>query len=97
MVDNVFAVDADVKVGADGATVALAWLDLALAVVARGHKGRLLRVVQVVDHHHAAVLGAPQTVKLIVVALAERQEGLRGDRQHILQPLTTSNTTTIKR
>ena len=81
MVDDVFAVDADVKIGADGAAIALAWLDLALAIVASGHKGRLLRVVQVIDHHHAAVLGAPQTVKLIVVALAERQEGLQGDTQ----------------
>lgn len=37
------------------------------------HRG----VVQVVQHHHGRVLGAAQRVKLVVVALAEAEEGLR--------------------
>lgn len=32
--------------------------------------------MQVVHHHHAAVLGPPQRVKLVVLALAQGQEGL---------------------
>lgn len=34
-----------------------------------------------VQDHHGAVLGPPQRVKLVVVALAQGQEGLRGEQQ----------------
>lgn len=40
------------------------------------------RVVQVVQHHHAAVLRAAHAVELVVVALAQRQERLRGRGVH---------------
>ena len=68
------AVPAQVEVRAHRAAVALARLDLLLAVVAGAGEGGGIRVVQVVQHHHAAVLGPPQRVKLVVVALAQRQE-----------------------
>lgn len=58
------AVLAHVKVGADRAAHAGARLYLHVAEVAGGGEGRRLGVVQVVQHHHAAVLGAPQGVKL---------------------------------
>ena len=32
--------------------------------------------MHVVENHHAAVLGAPQLVELVVVALTQVQEGL---------------------
>ena len=73
----VVAVHAEVIVLALGAAVARAGLDFPLAVVAGARKGGGLRVVQVVQHHHAAVLGPPQGVKLVVVALAQRQERLQ--------------------
>ena len=42
-----------------------------------------LGVVQVVEHHHAAVLRAPHGVELVVVPLTQRQERLRrGSRTH---------------
>lgn len=49
--------------------------DLGRAVwqAAGAHRG----VVQVVENHHGRVLGAPQAIKLVVVALAQRQEGLQ--------------------
>ena len=68
---------ADVEVGAHGAAVTRPGLDLAVAHVAGGGEGGRVGVVQVVQHHHAAVLGAPQRVKLVVVALAQRQERLQ--------------------
>lgn len=49
-------------------------LDLCLAHVAVANKRRLAGVVQVVQRHHGGVLGAAQSVKLVVVALAEVQE-----------------------
>ena len=74
----VVAVHAEVVVLALGAAVARAGLNLPLAVVAGARKGGGLRIVQVVQHHHAAVLGPPQGVELVVVALAQRQERLQG-------------------
>ena len=71
------AVDTDVKVRAHRAPVAGAWLNLCIAVVAGGGEGFRLWVVQVIQHHHAAVLRAAQCVKLEVVALAQGQECLR--------------------
>lgn len=52
-------------------------LDLQAAGVADAGKGRGIRVVQVVQHHGTAVLGPPDGVKLVVVALAQRQESLQ--------------------
>jgi len=70
------AVGAHVEVLAHGAAEALPGLDLHAALVARAHERGRVRVVQVVQHHHAAVLGAAHGVELVVVALAQRQEGL---------------------
>lgn len=67
--DIVLAARADVKVGADGAPESGARLHLLPAHVARDGKRGCVWVVQVVQHHHAAVLGAPARVKLVVVAL----------------------------
>lgn len=74
--DGVLAVGAHVKVLADRAAEALAGLNLHAAGVAGAGEGGRVRVVQVVQHHHAAVLRAPHAVKLVVVALAQRQERL---------------------
>ena len=74
MADGLLAVAAHVEVLAHAAAESGARLDLDLTLVAGGRKGRRLRVVQVVQHHHAAVLGAAHAVELVVVALAERQE-----------------------
>ena len=71
------AADAQVKVWALPAAQPCPRLDLVVATIAGGGEGGGLRVVQVVQHHHAAVLGAPQRVELVVVALAQGQEGLR--------------------
>ena len=69
----------DVKVRADRAAVAAAVIDLHVAHVAVGGDGGRVGVVQVVQHHHGAVLGPPHGVKLVVpVALAQVEEGLRG-------------------
>ena len=78
---GLLAVAAHVEVLADGAAEAGARLNLHLALVAGGGKGGRLRVVQVVQHHHAAVLGAAHAVELVVVALAERQKLLRPSTQ----------------
>ena len=75
--DGVLAVGAHVEVLADGAAEALAGLDLHAAGVAGAGEGGRVRIVQVVQHHHAAVLRAPHAVKLVVVALAQRQERLQ--------------------
>ena len=54
--------------------------DVLVALVARVHEARVLRVVKVVQHHHARVFGAPELVKLVVIALAEGEELLpRGE------------------
>ncbi len=66
-----------VEVLAHGAAEALPRLDLHAARVAGAHERGRVRVVQVVQHHHAGVLGAPHRVELVVVALAQRQERLR--------------------
>lgn len=81
MADAHLAGGAHVKVLADSAAEALAGLDLVAAVVAGAGEGRGVRVVQVVQHHHAAVLRAPHAVELVVVALAQRQERLRADQR----------------
>lgn len=75
--DGVLAVGAHVEVLAHGAAEPLAGLDLHAAGVAGAGEGGRVRVVQVVQHHHAAVLRAPHAVELVVVALAQRQERLR--------------------
>ena len=71
---GLLAVAAHVEVLAHRAAKAGAGLDLHLALVAGGGKGGRLWVVQMVQHHHAAVLGTAHAVKLVVVALAEGQE-----------------------
>jgi hypothetical protein len=63
------AARAHVKVGAHGAAQARADLDLLAAHVAVAGKRWRVRIVQVIQHHHAAVLGTPQRVKLVVIAL----------------------------
>ena len=68
------AVLAQVVVLAHRAAVTAPRFDLVVAVVAGAGKGRRVWVVQVVQHHHAAVFGPPQGVELVVIALAERQE-----------------------
>lgn len=73
----ILAPSADVKVLADGAAPAKAWFNLASTRVAGGNKGRSLRVVYMVQHHHRRVLRPPQGVKLVPVALAKRQELLQ--------------------
>lgn len=73
----VLAPSADVEVLADGAAPAKAWFNFASTGVAGGNEGRSLRVVYMVQHHHRRVLGPPQGVKLVPVALAERQELLQ--------------------
>lgn len=58
------------------AVVAVSCEDIRVALAAAGHElGRVGRV-QVVENHHAGVLGAPQLVELVVVALAQVEEGL---------------------
>ncbi len=74
---GLLAVAAHVEVLADRAAEPGARLDLHLALVAGGGEGGRLGVVQMVQDHHAAVLGAAHAVELVVVALAERQELLR--------------------
>ena len=76
---GLLAVAAHVEVLADRAAESGARLDLHLALVAGGSEGGRLGVVQMVQDHHAAVLGAAHAVELVVVALAERQELLRPD------------------
>ena len=59
-----------VKVLAHRAAEALAGFYLGTALVARGYKCRGIGIVQMVQHHHAAVLCAAHGVKLVMVALA---------------------------
>ena len=59
----------------------MASLNLQAAQVAHTCKGWGVRVVQVIQHHCTAVLGPPDGVKLVVVALAQRQEGLQSTSQ----------------
>mmetsp|Transcript_16910 Transcript_16910/g.46683 ORF Transcript_16910/g.46683 Transcript_16910/m.46683 type:complete len:427 (-) Transcript_16910:4165-5445(-) len=73
---RVLAVGADVKVVALVAVPARAWLHVNVTQVAAAGKGGGVGVVGVVQDHHGAVLRAPQCVKLVVVALAQVQEGL---------------------
>jgi len=59
------------------ASEAVASLDLETTGIAGAGKGRGIWVVQMVQHHGTAVLGSPDGVKLVVVALAQRQERLQ--------------------
>ena len=59
----------------------MASLNLQPAQVADACKGWGVRVVQMVQYHCTAVLGPPDGVKLVVVALAQRQEGLQSPSQ----------------
>lgn len=77
MTMQVLALRTDVKVLAHGAPPTEAWLDFSAARVASSNEGRGLGVVNVVEHHHRRVLGSPQGVELIPVALAEREELLQ--------------------
>ena len=52
-------------------------LNLQTTGVAGAGKGWSIWVVQMVQHHGTAVLGSPDGVKLVVVALAQRQERLQ--------------------
>ena len=85
---GLLAVAAHGKGLADRAAKAGAGLDLHLALVAGGGKGGRLWVVQMVQHHHAAVLGTAHAVELVVVALAEGQK--------LLHQSTTTSAKTIQ-
>ena len=52
-------------------------LNLQTTAVASASKGWCIWVVQVIQHHGAAVLGPPDGVKLVVIALTQRQERLQ--------------------
>ena len=83
----VLALLAQVEVDTLGAAVASAGLDLPIALIAGAGEGRGLRVVQVVEQHHATVLGSAKGVELVVVALAEGQELLHPTQQVRTQAL----------
>ena len=68
---RVVTVGTQVIVGALRASKAMPSLNLQLAGVAGAGKGRSVWVVQVVQHHGAAVLGTPDGVELVVVALTQ--------------------------
>lgn len=74
---RVVTVGTQVVVGALRASKAVPSLDLQLAGVAGAGKGGSVGVMQVVQHHGAAVLGAPDGVELVVVALTQRKESLQ--------------------
>ena len=63
------------------ASEAVASLNLQATAVADTGKGWSIRVVQVVQHHCTAVLRSPDGVKLVVVALTQRQESLQTQTQ----------------
>lgn len=64
------AVRAQIEVCALRASEAMASLNLQATAVADACEGWSIRVMQVVQHHGTAVLGPPDGVKLVVVALA---------------------------
>ena len=68
---RVVAYSTQVIVCALRASEAMASLDLQPTAVAYACKGWSVRVVQVVQHHGTAVLGPPDGVKLVMVALAQ--------------------------
>jgi hypothetical protein len=68
------AVRAEVDV-ARRTMMTVARIDLNAAVGADGRELGRVGVVQVVEHHHGAVLGSTELVELIVVALAQGKEG----------------------
>ena len=74
---TVLAVGTQVIVCALHTSEAMACFNLHVAVVASAGEGRSIWVVQVVQHHGTAVLGSPDGVKLVVVALTKRQERLQ--------------------
>ena len=77
----VLAAAADVKVRACSAPIPCPWLDLNLTEAAVGGDSGCIGVVQVVEDHHAAVLGPSDGVKLVMIGpLAEIQEGLQKGR-----------------
>ena len=85
---RVFAVSAQVKVCALRASVTMTSLNLQTTAVASASKGWCIWIVQVIQHHGAAVLGPPDGVKLVVVALAQRQECLQPIKPSFLSTLT---------
>lgn len=63
-----------IKVRTLQATVTFPTLELCLANIA-GNRERWLRgIVQVIEDHHGGMFRAPGCVKLIVIALAQREE-----------------------
>ena len=46
-----------------------------LAFVAGMCEGWCSRIMKMVQDHHGRVLGTPELIKLVVIALAEREEG----------------------
>ena len=76
----VLAVGTEVEVSALHTSEAMPRLNLHAAVVASAGKGGSIWVVQVVQHHCAAVLGPSDGVKLVVVALTQRQECLQAEQ-----------------
>ena len=73
---GVLAVGAQVKVRALCASVAMPCLYLQATAVAGAGEGWGVWVVQVVQHHGAAVLGPSDGVKLVVIALTQGQKRL---------------------
>lgn len=67
----VLAVCTQVVVSALHTSEPMACLNLHVAIVASAGKGWSIWVVQVIQYHCTAVLGPPDGVKLVVVALTE--------------------------
>ena len=60
-----------IKVRALWASEAMASLNLQATTIASAGKGWSIWVMQMVQHHSTAVLGSPDGVKLVVVALTQ--------------------------
>ena len=74
---DLFTFSAQVIVRAFGTPVAVAWLNFSLTSIASWGKGRSLRIVQMIEDHHATVLGSSEGIKLVVIPLTERKEILQ--------------------
>ena len=73
---------ADVEIAAGHAAEATARFDLIVTDVAGRGDGWRLRVVEIKEHHHRAVLGPPDRVELKVIStLAQVQERLQARRR----------------
>lgn len=86
---TVLALGTQIIVCALHASEAVASFNLHIAVIASAGEGWCIRIVQVIQHHRTAVLGPPDGVKLVVVALAQRQERLHASNSVRLQSSAT--------